>query len=132
MPVNKLKIVPLGGLGEVGKNMTAIEYGRNILLLDAGGMFPEHDMYGIDLVLPDYTHYLNERKDLVRGIIVTHGHEDHIGALPYILQLVDAPLYATRLTMGLIEVKLNKHNLQNAVVKNVIEPGQRFSIGGLF
>jgi ribonuclease J len=106
MTTNKLKIVPLGGLGEVGKNMMAIEYGRNVLIIDAGVMFPEYDMLGIDLVIPDYTHYLKDKKDWVRGIVVTHGHEDHIGALPYLLQVINAPVYATRLTAGLIEVKL--------------------------
>ena len=79
---NKLKIVPLGGLGEVGKNMTAIEYGRNVLIIDAGVMFPEQDMLGIDLVIPDWSTYLQDKKEWVRGIVVTHGHEDHIGALP--------------------------------------------------
>jgi ribonuclease J len=93
MAANKLKIIPLGGLGEVGKNMTAIEYGRNVVLIDAGGMFPEDDMYGIDLVLPDYTHYLAEKKSWVRGIIVTHGHEDHIGAMPYLLETINVPIY---------------------------------------
>lgn len=132
MAVNKLKIIPLGGSGEVGKNMTAVEYGRNVLIIDAGSMFPENDMYGVDLVLPDYTHYLEEKKDWVRGIIVTHGHEDHIGALPYLLQTVNAPIYATRLTTGLIEVKLRKHNMDRVATLNIIEVGQRFSIGGLF
>lgn len=132
MPANKLKIIPLGGLGEVGKNMTAIEYGRNVLLIDAGGMFPEHDMYGIDLVLPDYTHYLKEKRDWVRGIIVTHGHEDHTAALPYLLRMAQAPIYATQLTMGLIEVKLREHGLLHEVPLNVIAPGERFSVGGLF
>ncbi len=132
MAVNKLKIIPLGGLGEIGKNMTAIEYGRNVLIIDAGGMFPENDMYGIDLVLPDYTHYLADKKDWVRGIIVTHGHEDHIGALPYLLKEVDAPVYATRLTIGLIEVKLNKHGMRESADLNIIQAGKRFNIGGLF
>lgn len=132
MAVNKLRIIPLGGSGEVGKNMTAVEYGRNVLIIDAGSMFPENDMYGVDLVLPDYTHYLEEKKDWVRGIIVTHGHEDHIGALPYLLQTVNAPIYATRLTTGLIEVKLRKHAMDRVATLNIIEVGQRFSIGGLF
>ncbi|MCB0208549.1 MAG: ribonuclease J [Anaerolineae bacterium] len=128
----KLKIIPLGGLGEVGKNMTAIEYGRNILIIDAGVMFPEYDMLGIDLVIPDYTHYLKDKKDWVRGIVVTHGHEDHIGALPYLLAEVDAPVYATRLTTGLIEVKLRQKNMAGRVTLNTIEAGDRESIGGLF
>lgn len=132
MSINKLKIVPLGGAGEIGKNMTAIEYGRNILIVDAGGMFPEYDMYGIDLVLPDYTQYLEDKKDWVRGIIVTHGHEDHTGALPYLLKTVDAPIFATRLTIGLIEVKLRKHGLEGQAALHVIKPGERFSVGGLF
>jgi ribonuclease J len=112
--------------------MTAIEYGRNILIIDAGVMFPEHDMLGIDLVIPDYTNYLQDKKDWVRGIIVTHGHEDHIGALPYLLAEVNAPIYATRLTAGLIEVKLSKHNMAGQSNLNIVTPGQRRSIGGLF
>ncbi len=132
MATNKLKIIPLGGLGEIGKNMTAIEYGRNVLLIDAGGMFPDQDMYGIDLVIPDYTHYLADKKDWVRAIIVTHGHEDHIGALPYLLQTVNVPIYATRLTTGLIEVKLRKHGMDRAATLHVIKPNEVFNIGGLF
>lgn len=129
---NKLKIIPLGGLGEIGKNMTAIEYGRNVLIIDAGVMFPEHDMLGIDLVIPDYTEYLKDKKDLVRGIVVTHGHEDHIGALPYLLAEVDAPVYATGLTTGLIEVKLQKKGLTGRVNLNTIQAGEQVSLGGLF
>ncbi|MEM7033967.1 MAG: ribonuclease J [Chloroflexota bacterium] len=132
MAANKLRIIPLGGLGEVGKNMLAIEYGRNILIVDSGGMFPEVDMYGIDLVLPDYTHYLAEKQSWVRGIVITHGHEDHIGSLPYLLQTVDAPVYATQLTAGLIDVKLRRHNLSDTVALQVIKPGKPFNIGGLF
>lgn len=132
MATNKLKIIPLGGLGEVGKNMTALEYGRNVLIIDAGGMFPEQDMYGIDLVIPDYTHYLEDKKDLVRGIIVTHGHEDHIGALPYLLKEVQAPIFATQLTVGLIDVKLRKNDMAGVTVLNVIKPNQPFNIGGVF
>lgn len=129
---NKLKIVPLGGLGEIGKNMLAIEYGRNILIIDAGVMFPEYDMLGIDLVIPDYTYYLKDKQDWVRGVVVTHGHEDHIGALPYLLAEIDAPVYATRLTIGLIETKLRRHGLAGRVDLNVIEPGHQEAIGGLF
>ncbi len=128
----KLKIIPLGGLGEVGKNMTAIEYGRNVLIIDAGVMFPEHDMLGVDLVIPDWSNYLQDKKDWVRGIVVTHGHEDHIGALPYLLDEVNAPIYATRLTAGLVEVKLRQKNMDSKANLNIVTAGQRISIGGLF
>jgi ribonuclease J len=129
---NKLKIVPLGGLGEVGKNMLAIEYGRNVLIIDAGVMFPEYDMLGIDLVIPDYTHYLEDKKDWVRGVVVTHGHEDHIGALPYLLAEIDTPIYATRLTAGLVELKLQKKGLAQRANINIVQPGERRMLGGLF
>jgi ribonuclease J len=132
MATNKLKIVPLGGLGEVGKNMTAIEYGRNVIIIDAGVMFPEYDMPGIDLVIPDYSEYLKEKKTWVRGIVVTHGHEDHIGAIPYLLNEVKAPVYTTRLTAGLIEVKLREKGPAVPVDMNLVTPGQRVSFGGLF
>ncbi len=88
---NKLRIIPLGGLGEIGKNMMILEYGRNIIIIDAGIMFPENDMLGIDFIIPDFN-YLMDKKDLVRGIILTHGHEDHVGALPYVLQEIRAPI----------------------------------------
>jgi len=106
----KLKIIPLGGAGEIGKNMTLIEYAGAILVIDAGLMFPESDMLGVDIVIPDIT-YLLEHRDNVRGIVVTHGHEDHIGALPYVLSRLNVPIYATTLTRGLIEVKLKQHKL---------------------
>jgi ribonuclease J len=106
----KLKIIPLGGAGEIGKNMTLIEYAGSILVIDAGLMFPESDMLGVDIVIPDIT-YLLEHRDNVRGIVVTHGHEDHIGALPYVLSRLNVPIYATTLTRGLIEVKLKQHKL---------------------
>ncbi len=106
-----LRIIPLGGLGEIGKNMMLFEYGRNILIVDAGIMFPEHDMWGIDVVIPDFS-YLRERADQVRAIVITHGHEDHIGGLPYLLGDVlpsTTPIYATRLAAGLIEAKLSEY-----------------------
>jgi ribonuclease J len=112
--------------------MTAIEYGRNVLIIDAGVMFPEHDMLGVDLVIPDYTNYLKDKKDWVRGVVVTHGHEDHIGALPYLMAEIDAPIFATRLTAGLIELKLSKHQLANQANLNIITAGDRKSLGGLF
>lgn len=104
---NKLQIIPLGGLGEIGKNMTVIRYNNQILLIDAGLAFPDDDMPGIDIVIPDMT-YLMENKDLVLGILITHGHEDHIGALPYLLSNLNVPVYGTRLTLGLIQAKLNE------------------------
>ena len=132
MATSKLKIIPLGGLGEVGKNMMAVEYGRNILIIDAGVMFPEYDMPGIDLVIPDYTQYLKDKKEWVRGIIATHGHEDHIGAFPYLLAEVNAPVYATPLTAGLIEVKLKEKGLTHLVNMNRVAAGETVSIGGVF
>ena len=128
---NKLRIIPLGGLGEIGKNMTLFEYGRNILIVDAGIMFPEHNMWGIDVVIPDYS-YLHARADLVRGIVITHGHEDHIGGLPFLLGdvlPVDTPIYGTPLACGLIEAKLAEHkSLSNAVLKRVAQ-GESFHVG---
>ncbi len=116
----KLKIIPLGGAGEIGKNMTLIEYADNILVIDAGLMFPENDMLGVDLVIPDIS-YLLERRDQVRGIVITHGHEDHIGALPYILPQINVPIYATPLTRGLIQVKLKSHKLLNDATLHTIQ-----------
>jgi len=105
-----LRVVPLGGVGEFGKNMIVLEYGDDVVVIDAGLMFPESDMLGIDLIIPDID-YLIERRDRVRGLILTHGHEDHIGALPYLLPQIELPVYATRLTRGLVEVKLREHRL---------------------
>ena len=107
-----LRIIPLGGVGEIGKNMMVLEYDERLLVIDAGLMFPESDMYGVDIVIPDID-YLVERSGQVEGIILTHGHEDHIGALPYVLQQIDVPVYGTRLTLGLAEVKLRQHGLLN-------------------
>ena len=105
-----LRIIPLGGFGEIGKNMLAIESGEDILVIDAGLMFPNSDMLGIDLVYPDIT-YLTSRADRVQAVVLTHGHEDHIGALPYLLRYLDVPVYATTLTRGLAEVKLKEAGL---------------------
>ncbi|MBS1251079.1 MAG: Ribonuclease J1 [Anaerolineales bacterium] len=128
MTSKKLRIVPLGGLGEIGRNMTLIEYGENIIVIDCGIMFPESHMLGVDLVIPN-TEYLIENKNIVRGIILTHGHEDHIGALPYVLGDVPAPMYATGLTRGLIEVKLEEAGLLQSADINTVEPGDRINIG---
>ncbi|NOZ70419.1 MAG: ribonuclease J [Chloroflexi bacterium] len=105
---NKLRFIPLGGLGEIGRNMTLFEYGKNILIVDAGVMFPEADMLGIDLVIPNFE-YLRDKKDWVRGIVITHGHEDHTGALPYLLEEINAPIYSTRLVLALVERKLKEY-----------------------
>lgn len=113
-----MRIIPLGGVGEIGKNMLILEYAANILVLDAGLMFPESDMLGIDIVIPDIE-YLIERRAWVRGIVLTHGHEDHIGALPYILPELPVPVFATPLTRGLVEVKLKEHRLTNADLRTV-------------
>ena len=126
--VNVLRIIPLGGLGEVGKNMMAIEYGKNILVIDAGVMFPENDMLGIDLVIPDFG-YLLDKREFIRGIIVTHGHEDHTGALPYLLKEVSAPIYASKLTRGLVEVKLKRANLTEETEFHTVQSGDRVTIG---
>ena len=124
----KLRIVPLGGLGEVGKNMMAYEYGDNILIVDAGIMFPENDMLGIDYIIPDFD-YLREKRDLVRGIVVTHGHEDHIGAIPHVLREIPAPIYATPLTMGLIEVKLARNKMAGQGDLHIVQAGDKVKIG---
>ena len=126
--VEELRIVPLGGLGEVGKNMMSIEYGRNILVVDAGIMFPESDMLGIDYIVPDWG-YLRGKADRIRAIAITHGHEDHIGALSHFLEEFSVPVYATRLTRGLIEVKLKqKHVLEQATL-HTYAPGDVINIG---
>lgn len=108
----KLSIIPLGGLGEIGINMMAVRYGNNIIVIDSGLMFPEDEMLGIDFVIPDIT-FLCENRELVRGIILTHGHEDHIGALPYVLKELQVPVYGTKLTLGLLQGKLKEHHLQD-------------------
>jgi ribonuclease J len=124
---SKLRIVPLGGLGEIGKNMTAIEYGNDIIVVDAGIMFPENDMLGIDAIIPDYK-YLIDKKEKVRAVLVTHGHEDHVGALPHLMDEINAPIYATPLTAGLIEVKLRQAKLPDVKLVT-IEAGDNFQIG---
>ena len=118
----KIKVIPLGGLGEIGKNITVIEYGDEIVVVDCGMTFPDSEMYGIDVVIPDVT-YLVNNIEKVKGFFITHGHEDHIGAIPYILNQVNVPIFATNLTVGLIESKLEEHKMLDIVNLNVVKPG---------
>ncbi len=127
---NNLKIIPLGGLDEIGKNITVFEYENEIILVDCGLEFPEDDMLGIDLVIPDIT-YLEKNKDKIKGLVITHGHEDHIGAIPYIFKKINIPIYATRLTAGLIKNKLEEHNLLSSTKLNIVEQGQTINFGNI-
>ncbi len=124
----KLKVIPLGGLEQIGMNMTAIEYGDSIIVVDCGSCFPSDDMLGIDLVIPDVT-YLVENIHKVKGFFITHGHEDHIGAIPYVLKQVPAPIYGTKLTLGIIENKLKEHNMTRSVKRKVVRYGQSITAG---
>ena len=125
---NKVKIIPLGGLEQIGMNMTAFEYEDSIIVVDCGMAFPSDDMLGIDLVIPDVS-YLKNNIDKVKGFVITHGHEDHIGALPYVLKMVNAPVYATKLTMGLIDHKLEENNMLRSVKRKVVKHGQSINLG---
>ena len=124
----KLKIISLGGLNEIGKNMTVYEYGSDIIVVDAGMGFPDDDMYGIDVVIPDFT-YLIKNRDRIRAIFITHGHEDHIGSVPYLMRDIDAPIYATRMSAGLIRLKLEEHKLVNKVKLITCEAGETVRAG---
>lgn len=129
MTEENIRLIPLGGLGEVGKNMMIVEYGDDIIIIDSGVMFPDEEMFGVDLVIPD-TSYLNDKKHRIRGILITHGHEDHIGAIPYVLPMLDfPPVYATRLTRGLINVKLKEHKLIEKATIHEITPGVQVELG---
>lgn len=125
---SKLKIIPLGGLEQIGMNITAFQFEDSIIVVDCGLSFPEDDMLGIDLVIPDVT-FLKENIDKVKGFVITHGHEDHIGALPYVLKDINIPIYATKLTMGIIENKLKEHNLVKSTRRKVIKHGQSINLG---
>ncbi|MBR6401405.1 MAG: ribonuclease J [Firmicutes bacterium] len=130
-PKPKLKVIPLGGLHEIGKNITAFEYEDEIMIIDCGVAFPEDDMPGIDLVIPDFT-YLVQNKDKILGIVLTHGHEDHIGSLPYFFREINVPVYGTRLTIGLVETKLKEHNLLNTVERINVNAGDTITLGKNF
>lgn len=119
----KLKIIPLGGLNEIGKNMTVYEYGNDIIIVDVGMGFPDTDMYGVDVVIPDFT-YLIQNRERIRGIFLTHGHEDHIGGIPYLLRSLQAPIYATRMTAGLVKLKLEEHRLLDKTKLITCEAGE--------
>jgi len=123
-----LRIVPLGGLGEIGKNMTVFEYGEDILIVDTGIMFPENDMLGIDYIIPDFQ-YLLDKREHVKGIVITHGHEDHTGAISHVLEEFNAPIYATRLTRGLLEVKLARKGMLEKAQLNTVNAGEEVQIG---
>ena len=123
-----LKVIPLGGLGAIGKNMMVLEYGDALLVVDSGLMFPDDEMLGIDLVLPDFT-YVLENRDKALGVILTHGHEDHVGALPFLLKELDIPVYGTRLTLGLVNAKLGEHGLQGKATLNEISPAKDLTLG---
>ena len=122
MKEGTIRIIPLGGLGEIGKNITAIEYEDEIIVIDCGIAFPDEDMYGVDLIIPDITYLINNRK-IVKGFFLTHGHEDHIGALPYILKQLNVPVYGTKLTLGLVKSKLEEHNILNESTLINVEAG---------
>ncbi|GAI96576.1 unnamed protein product, partial [marine sediment metagenome] len=124
----RLKIIPLGGLGEIGKNMMMMEYENDIIVIDAGLMFPEEEMLGIDLVIPDIS-YLLEKQEKIRGIVITHGHEDHVGALPYFLPQLNVPVYSTKLTNGLISVKLKERKALSKAKLKVVPPGGQVTLG---
>lgn len=124
---NKLKIIPLGGLGEIGKNITVHEYKDSIVIVDCGMTFPEDEMLGVDIVIPDVS-YLIKNKNKIKGLVLTHGHEDHIGAIPYVLKKIDMPIYGTKLTIGLLANKLKEHNLKN-IDLNVVDYGTNYKLG---
>lgn len=125
---SKLRIIPLGGLEQIGMNITAFEYEDSIIVVDCGLAFPEDDMLGIDLVIPDVT-FLEQNIEKVKGFVITHGHEDHIGSLPYVLRRINIPIYATKLTMGLIDHKLTEHGMEGSVRRRIIKPGQTITLG---
>lgn len=127
---DKVKVIPLGGMGEIGKNMTLIEYKNEIIIIDCGLMFPDEEMFGVGIVIPDIS-YLLKQKDKVKALVLTHGHEDHIGALPYVLKQLNVPVYGSKLTLGIVATKLKEHNLLSTVELNVVEPRDIIEFGDL-
>ena len=130
MNEEKVRIIPLGGLGEIGKNITVIECDDEIIVIDCGIAFPDEEMYGVDLIIPDIT-YLKNNEKKIKGIFLTHGHEDHIGALPYVLKEINVPLYGTKLTIGIVRTKLEEHNVLAEAKLNNVEPGDVISFNKL-
>ena len=130
MSEEKVKIIPLGGLGEIGKNITVIECDDEIVVIDCGIAFPDEEMYGVDLIIPDIT-YLKNNVEKIKGIFLTHGHEDHIGALPYVLKEINVPLYGTKLTIGIVKTKLEEHNILSEAKLNNVDPGDVVSFNKL-
>jgi len=128
MKNHPLRIIPLGGLGEVGRNMMVYEYGNDLIVVDTGLMFPDNGMLGIDYIIPDIE-YLRQNKDRIRAIFITHGHEDHIGAIHHVMAEIQAPIYATKLTAGLIEVKLNRRGMANRAEIHVVSAGDKIVVG---
>ena len=126
--MTKVKVIPLGGLGEIGKNMTVVEYENDMIVIDAGLGFPDESMPGVDLVIPDTT-YIEENIDKLRGYLITHGHEDHIGAFPYVLRMANAPVYGTLLSLGIVESKLEEHGLLGSVSLNQVNAGDKLKLG---
>ena len=127
-PAHKLRVMMLGGLNEIGKNLTVIEYGDNMIIIDCGIAFPDEDMPGIDLIIPDFT-YLEKNFDKIKGLLITHGHEDHIGAIPYLLKQINIPVYGTRLALGILENKLAEHKLLGTAQLNTVDAGSIVSLG---
>ncbi len=128
MTEQKLRVIPLGGLGEFGMNSLALQYGDDIIVIDAGMMFPEEELLGVDIVTPDFA-YLKQNREHVRALILTHGHEDHIGATPFLLSEVNVPVYGTEFTLALVERRLEEHDLGSEVSLNRVKPGERMEVG---